>query len=145
MSWQISIHVKNLHYPSIPYSVFLSILNDLIWMIFLVSQPNMLTFIKKLLASPTLSPQDFFHFYRAWTFELYINSGSKENIYAGKKCGLRQYVQKCFLLWTIRAIRDLFQIVKGVQLDIILNIEVFEDAFGHELPFTCLYNFIKSR
>ena len=45
---QIFIYVGSLHFALLPYWVFLGILNDYKWTIFLVREPNWLTFFDKL-------------------------------------------------------------------------------------------------
>ena len=39
----------------------------------------------------------------------YINPGRKDNVYVGKKDGKSQYVQKRFLMWSLRDIHDIIK------------------------------------
>ena len=71
-----------------------------------------------------------------------INPGRKDNVYVGKKDGKREYVQTRYLLWTLG---DLLNIINGVKLDGVSNINTFSDKFGKDLTFSSLYNYIKSQ
>ena len=44
------------------------------------------------------------------------------NVYVGKKDGKREYVQNCYLLWTLR---DMLNSINGVKLDGVSNIDTF--------------------
>ena len=72
----------------------------------------------------------------------YINPGRKGNVYVGIINGERKYVQKRYLLWTLR---DLLGIMNGKQIHGMENGDTFRDAFDHEISFTLLYNFIKTQ
>lgn len=76
------------------------------------------------------------------TGQIYINPGRKNNAYVGKKDGKREYVQKRYLLWTLR---DLLNIIYGVKLEGVSNINTLSDAFGKDITFSSLYNYIKSQ
>ena len=62
----------------------------------------------------------------------YINPGRKDNVCVLQKDGKREYVQKRYLLWTLR---DLLNIINGVKLDGVSNINTFSDRFGKDLTF----------
>ena len=59
----------------------------------------------------------------------YVNPGRADNVYVGKREGKRQYIQKRFLLWTLR---DLNAIINGFPLkkpdddDVFDNSDLFE-------------------
>ena len=76
------------------------------------------------------------------TGQIYINPGRKNNAYVGKKDGKREYVQKRYLLWTLR---DLLNIIYGVKLEGVSNINTLSDTFGKDITFSSLYNYIKSQ
>ena len=72
----------------------------------------------------------------------YITPGRKDNVYVGKNNeGVREYVQKRYLLWSLR---DLLEILNGTKLDCGSN-ESFFKKFGSNLSFSLLYNYIKSQ
>ena len=70
----------------------------------------------------------------------YMNPGRKDNVYVGKINGERAYVQKRFLLWTIR---DIVDIANGINGEV-SEMEFFSNVFESKLTFVPLYNFLKS-
>ena len=73
----------------------------------------------------------------------YVNPGRKDNVYAGKKDGERQYVQKRYLLWSLK---ELLEILNGAKTDCgASSLETFGNKFGKDLTFSTLYNYVKSR
>ena len=63
----------------------------------------------------------------------YTNPGRKDNVYIGKTNGLKQYVQKRYLIWILR--------------DILSILNNLEDGFGvnfkEDLSFSIFHHFIK--
>ena len=70
----------------------------------------------------------------------YINPGKKDHVYVGKVGGISQYVQKQYLLWTLR---DLLDIINGNAMAVRAN-ENFESVFLEKMSFGQLYQFVKS-
>ena len=70
----------------------------------------------------------------------YMTPGRKDNVYTGKKNGVKTYEQKRYLLWKIRDIHD---ILNGGELIGQGNNDSFSDTFGRKLKFTLLYEFLK--
>ena len=68
---------------------------------------------------------------------LYTNPGGKESICV-KTYGVKQFIPKRYLLWTIR---EIFEIVNGS--DIIDSYDTFQDRFQKKLTFRQLYDFLK--
>ena len=71
----------------------------------------------------------------------YINPGKKDHIYVGKIDGISQYVQKQYLLWTLRDVLDIINgnVMAGVNVN-----ESFQSVFQRKLSFGQLYHFIKT-
>ena len=69
----------------------------------------------------------------------YINPGKKDNVYVGKVDGKSVYVQKQYLLWTLR---DTLDIINGSEFEGDPNKEAsFPGKFEKKLSFAKLYNF----
>ena len=72
----------------------------------------------------------------------YINPGKKDNVYVGKVDGKSMYVQKQYLLWTLR---DTLDIINGSKFEGGPNNEAsFPGTFEKKLSFAKLYNFFKA-
>ena len=67
---------------------------------------------------------------------------SEKQCICWEKDGKREYVQKRYLLWTLR---DLLNIIYGVKLEGVSNINTLSDTFGKDITFSSLYNCIKSQ
>lgn len=73
----------------------------------------------------------------------YMNPGKNDNVYIGKVDGISQFVQKQYLLWTIR---DLLGIINGSSsMEGVGMNESYTDVFDEDLSFTQLYQFLKVR
>ena len=70
----------------------------------------------------------------------YTTPGRRDNVYIGKENGEKQYVQKRYLLWPLK---DIVETANNNLLNIGM-IETFKDHFGKKIPFSQLYNFIRS-
>ena len=70
----------------------------------------------------------------------YINPGKKDHVYVGKIDGKSSFVQKQYLLWTLR---DTLDIINGNELEGGSNETSFNGRFGKMLSFGRLYNFFK--
>jgi len=70
----------------------------------------------------------------------YINPGKKDNVYVGKVNGKSSFVQKQYLLWTLR---DTLDIINGSELEGAPNETSFFGRFSKVLSFGRLYNFFK--
>ena len=70
-----------------------------------------------------------------------ITPGKNDHVYVGKVDGKKQFLQKRYLLWTLR---DLLDIANGCS---VVNQDdlTFVGSFEHKLSFRQLYGFIKSR
>ena len=75
--------------------------------------------------------------HKDWSDISYTNPGRKESICA-KTNGVKQFVPKLYLLWTIREISE---IANGS--DMVKTCETFQDKFQKKLTFRQLYDFIK--
>ena len=64
----------------------------------------------------------------------YTNPGRRDHVYTGKVNGEKQYVQKGYLLWSLR---DALEIINGAA--------GFKHEFGELLSFTWFYHFIKGK
>ena len=71
----------------------------------------------------------------------YINSDRKDNMNIGKENGIRRCVQKHYLLWKLR---DLLSIINVVDIKGMVVAETYRDSFVYELSFSSLYGFIKA-
>lgn len=65
----------------------------------------------------------------------YMNPGRKDNVYVGKVDGERRYLQKRYLLWSLR---DTWEIING-------QYECFKELFDGNLSCSKFYNFIKRK
>ncbi|XP_066916722.1 uncharacterized protein [Clytia hemisphaerica] len=72
----------------------------------------------------------------------YINPGKKDHVYIGKIDGVSQYVQKQYLLWTLRDTLDIINGNDEIRREK-RNENSFQDMFGKKLSFARLYNFFK--
>ena len=70
----------------------------------------------------------------------YINPGKKDNVYVGKIDGKSSFVQKQYLLWTLR---DTLDIINGSELEGVPNETSFNGRFDKVLSFERLYHFFK--
>ena len=64
----------------------------------------------------------------------YTDPGRRDHVYTGKVNDEKQYVQKRYLLWSLR---DALEIINGVA--------GFKDEFGESLSFSRFYHFIKGK
>jgi len=72
----------------------------------------------------------------------YINPGKKDNVYIGKIDGKSQYVQKQYLLWTLKETLDIINGSEFVGLS--RNESSFPEMFDKKLSFAKLYSFFKA-
>lgn len=71
------------------------------------------------------------------------NPGTKESVYIGKINGVSQFLQKQYLLWTLR---DLLDIINGSDVSGIgVNDNSFAEKFDEKLSLSQLYSFLKAK
>ena len=71
------------------------------------------------------------------------NSGTKDSVYTGKIDGVSQFVQKQYLLWSLK---DLHEIINGNEVvGIDVSDQSYADRFDEKLSFANMYGFLKSK